>query len=638
MVTLKTSLKSVGISRRPLSTVAQRLAASRSDDFVDLSTRVNDLKLQLEILNALNILLFTAKDLTAFFNKLADLLRAQLGYQYIYIWLKSEENKNVRVLVNTSQKNKPQFREIPVGIVGKVMTTKKTILVSDVTRSPYYFKFDSKTRSQLTIPLLDNENECLGAINIESRNRDFFSSHDVDIVTSIAPSVSHAIQSAKLYQDVLFSERRYKNLINTMNEAVWLGDAEGRTKIVNPNFEKLFGYKAHELLGKDFCMFLKKNVNEKTLNRVRKKYAEIRLGKREQFEVIVPLPGGGTMPVIASCAPTQDGGVLTVITDMRKIKEAEDTIIDLQYKEKYLATITQNSMDAIVTLDGEDIVQTWNIGAEQMFGYTAEEITGKSVRVIVPHYLLEKKESDRLLDEANEKGFVRNYETVRLRKNGEAITISLTYTAVKNEQGGNIGYSVIYRDITKQKEDERQLQERLDRMQEAYLEMGKQRRYLDYISDAVDMCGETNSVQHVANFIVNAVVMLTKVDACTLRLYRPRDEKLELIAMTGVPGDWWGKKLVSLPGTTWERAMKLKRPIKIPDITKDPSYVSATLARKNSLRSSFIIPFFVRSKFVGTLTLYLSDENQRQMQLFDDDFLTIFAQQSAVALYMANGA
>jgi len=114
-----------------------------------------------------------------------------------------------------------------------------------------------------------------------------------------------------------------------------------------------------------------------------------------------------------------------------------------------LAAIVQNSDDAIVskTLDG--IVTSWNAGAERLFGYTAEDIIGKSITTIIPESRL-PEETD-ILAKIVRGEAVEHFETVRRRKDGSLVDVSITVSPLKDDDGRIIGASKIARDITEQK-------------------------------------------------------------------------------------------------------------------------------------------------------------------------------------------
>jgi two-component system sensor kinase FixL len=116
---------------------------------------------------------------------------------------------------------------------------------------------------------------------------------------------------------------------------------------------------------------------------------------------------------------------------------------------RWFASIVASSDDAIIskTLDG--IITSWNKGAERMFGYTAEEAVGKPVMILIPPD--RHNEEYIILERIGRGERVEHYETVRKRKDGSSIVISLTVSPVKDVEGKIIGASKIARDITDQK-------------------------------------------------------------------------------------------------------------------------------------------------------------------------------------------
>jgi PAS domain S-box-containing protein len=122
---------------------------------------------------------------------------------------------------------------------------------------------------------------------------------------------------------------------------------------------------------------------------------------------------------------------------------------------QYLAAIVQSSDDAIISKDLNGIITSWNKGAERLFGYTSEEVVGRPITILIPPD--RQGEEPIILDRIRRGQRVDNYETVRQRKHGELIEISLTISPVRNSQGKIIGASKIGRDITERKRREAQL-------------------------------------------------------------------------------------------------------------------------------------------------------------------------------------
>jgi PAS domain S-box-containing protein len=122
-----------------------------------------------------------------------------------------------------------------------------------------------------------------------------------------------------------------------------------------------------------------------------------------------------------------------------------------------LAAIVNSSEDAIVSKDLNGIVQTWNRAAEKMFGYTAEEIIGRPIRLIIPAE--RQSEEDNVLATIRDGRAVEHFETVRQRKDGSLIEISLSVSPVRARDGTIIGASKIARDISEQRRLARRAEE-----------------------------------------------------------------------------------------------------------------------------------------------------------------------------------
>jgi PAS domain S-box-containing protein len=122
-----------------------------------------------------------------------------------------------------------------------------------------------------------------------------------------------------------------------------------------------------------------------------------------------------------------------------------------------IAAVVESSDDAIISKSLDGIIMSWNNGAERIFGYTAEEIIGKSILVLIPPEL--QNEEPRIIERLKRGERIEHYETVRVAKDGRLIDISLTVSPVKDSSGKIIGASKIARDITEDKKRQEALRE-----------------------------------------------------------------------------------------------------------------------------------------------------------------------------------
>ena len=128
--------------------------------------------------------------------------------------------------------------------------------------------------------------------------------------------------------------------------------------------------------------------------------------------------------------------------------------------EKFFSDIILNSVDAIIGFDCDFKIFLWNKGAESIFGYSKNEVMGKEFSFLIPQYLLDKGEKDFLVKEVEEKGFITNYESERLTKDGQLINVSITRFLIFNEIKEKIGSVGMIRDITTIKKLQKELREK----------------------------------------------------------------------------------------------------------------------------------------------------------------------------------
>src|SRR4030095_8872112 len=128
----------------------------------------------------------------------------------------------------------------------------------------------------------------------------------------------------------------------------------------------------------------------------------------------------------------------------------------------WLAALIESADDAIIskTLDG--IITSWNEGARRIFGYEADEVIGTSVTILIPEGHLDEEPSILARLRAGQR--IEHYETVRVRKDGRLIDISLTVSPIRGPEGKVVGASKIARDITEQRQARRALDEASDRL------------------------------------------------------------------------------------------------------------------------------------------------------------------------------
>ena len=164
-------------------------------------------------------------------------------------------------------------------------------------------------------------------------------------------------------------------------------------------------------------------------------------------EIVLERLDGSRRTVLAHATPLTDDdgrlqGAVNILVDITDRKEAE--------KERaFLSAIVELSDDAIISKSLDGVIQSWNVGAERLFGYRADEAVGQSIKLIVPPELVH--EEHEIIARLSRGERIDHYETTRVAKDGKRIGISVTISPIRDGSGKIVGASKVARDITPQK-------------------------------------------------------------------------------------------------------------------------------------------------------------------------------------------
>ncbi|HEY2083688.1 MAG TPA: PAS domain S-box protein, partial [Verrucomicrobiae bacterium] len=280
-------------------------------------------------------------------------------------------------------------------------------------------------------------------------------------------------ERAKIQEQLQQSENRFRVTLGSIGDAVIATDREGRVEFMNSVAEKLTGWDSPQAFGVPLDTVFK-IVNESSRQPVESPVAHVfRKGVVVGLanHTVLIAKDGTERPIDDSAAPIRDGkedltGVVLVFRDATKQRAAELTA-------RKLATIVENSDDAIISKDLNGIITTWNRGAERIFGYTTDEAVGRPIQMLIPPDHI--NEEPQILDRIRKGERVDHYQTVRQRKDGSLVDISLTVSPVRDASGTVVGASKIARDVTEQ----RRIYDRLRESEERF------RITLTSIGDAV---------------------------------------------------------------------------------------------------------------------------------------------------------
>ncbi len=265
-------------------------------------------------------------------------------------------------------------------------------------------------------------------------------------------SLYDVTERKELEAELRASEERFRGIVETASEGVWLVDMLGRTVYANERMAALLGYQVAELTGRPITDFVFPEDVELAQSYIG---GNLR-GHTEQFDFRLRRRNGEAVLVLVGTSPVRDAtgevvGALGMFSDITERQRAEAT-------SAHLAAIVESADDAIVSKTLEGIVTSWNAGAEQMFGYTALEMIGQSIRRLIP--LDRQREEDEILASIRAGERIQHYETVRITKDGRTLDVSLTISPIRDRTGAIIGASKIARDITERRQLEYAVAER----------------------------------------------------------------------------------------------------------------------------------------------------------------------------------
>jgi PAS domain S-box-containing protein len=289
-------------------------------------------------------------------------------------------------------------------------------------------------------------------------------------ITPVRDSAGAITNFIAIKQDVternLAAEARafLASIVESSDDAIIGRTTDGAIVSWNRGAEALYGYHADEVIGRPFSMV----VAPERLDVVREVSKSLARGEKvSPFDGVALRKDGARVPISVCTSPIkgasgQTTGVAVVARDVTARRQA-------QQAGALLASIVESSDDAIIgkTLDGT--IVSWNHGAESLYGYRADEITGKSIALLSP-----PDRTDELLvmlDRMRRGENISHFDTARMRKDGTLVDVSISISPLKNAAGEVTGASTIARDMTGRKRAEESLRRRTEELERSNAEL-----------------------------------------------------------------------------------------------------------------------------------------------------------------------
>jgi PAS domain S-box-containing protein len=294
--------------------------------------------------------------------------------------------------------------------------------------------------------------------------------HTLKILAYLVPFIGLSLENIHIYREEKKAKKeveatvtKIETIFNTVQNGIILIDKKGIIQSFNIAAEKIFNWQAEEVIGKNVNMLMPEPFHSQ-----HGKYIDTYLntGKKKIIGIGREVEGlrrnGETFPLHLSVNQMMiDNRIYFtgVIVDNSLRKEAEEK---LKKSEEQYRKVVESTSEAIITIDDQGRITSWNYGAQITFGYSKDEVLGKHISLLAPKE--DPEEQRQLIKKLKTGQIVQNYEATRVAKSGTLVSVGMTLTPML-KNGKFIGISAVIRDITERKQAELKIRESSQRLQ-----------------------------------------------------------------------------------------------------------------------------------------------------------------------------
>ena len=348
--------------------------------------------------------------------------------------------------------------------------------------------------------------------------------------------------------------RHLAKVVESSDDAIISKNLDSIILSWNRAAERLFGYTADEAIGRSIRMI----IPEDRQHEEDEVLGHVRAGNPvTHYETIRRHKSGRPVPISLTVSPIYDesGKVIGASKIARDITERVEGAVTM----RRLASAIESSDDAIITKNLDSIITSWNPAAERIFGYTEKEAVGKSIRMLIPDDL--QGEEDMVLTKIRSGEKVDHYETIRQRKDGRKLSVSLTVSPIRDAGGRIVGASKIARDVT----DRVRLQAKAE-------EHATNTEKLGSIGATV---ASTLDRETIVQKVTDTATELTRAEFGAF-FYNVRDPKTGdaymLYTLSGAAKEAFSGFPHPRATAIFSPTFKGEQPVRLDDVTKDPRY------------------------------------------------------------------
>jgi PAS domain S-box-containing protein len=418
---------------------------------------------------------------------------------------------------------------------------------------------------------------------------------DLQLASLIAAQIAFAVERTRANLAARESEGRLRFALHAADMGTWDWDLRTNSVRWSDNLEQLHGLPPGTFDGtfESYTREIHPDDRERVLHALNRAVAG-EAAHEIEYRIVRPdgtiqwVEGKGRVEHGADGRPLMMTGVCMNVTPRKEAELARvEALEQSSHASQRLAAIVESSKDAIVSKDLNGTIMSWNRGAEQMFGYTAAEVIGRSIKVIIPASRL--PEEDIVLAHIRA-GEPVEMETVRQHKDGHHIDISLVVSPVRDGQGRIVGASKIARDIGARERDEAERAE-------------LHRRLTTLVAASATLLDSPES-ESVREATVSLARELLVADGYAVWMSGP-EHRWRVVKSEGVSSTFANRVIDSYRGRPPSPTAIFTEPLGITDVSAQPM-VDEQLAAyiQEGIKSMLVCPMRLGTERSGTLVFY----------------------------------
>jgi PAS domain S-box-containing protein len=541
------------------------------------------------------------------------LTASEIGYLYFYDEEKKQFTLNSwssHVMEECSIENPPRIYELDrTGMWGDAVRKREPIILNDF-HAPNpskkgYPDGHATLHRFMTIPIF-SDNQIVAVVGVANRTTDYDSS-DVRQLTLMMDTVWKYVARQQAKQALVESEEKYRRIIDTANEGIWVLDSDFNTVFANTRMADMLGCSTEELAGKEFEPFLlKEDLADHALRRERR-----RQGIAEHYERRFRRADASVVHTLVSATPLFDAehkfigsfGMFTDITDRKHVEQA------LQESETKYRRIIDTANEGIWALDSDFNTAFANQQMADILGCQIDEMLGHGFE---PFLFEEDWQDHSVRMERRRQGQAEHYERRFRRKDGQVVYTIVSAMPLFDDQHKFSGSFGMFTDITDRKNAEREIQNRTED--------------LIILNAIATTLNQPSGLENMLNTVLAQILDVLRLEAGAIYLFDPDTDKQTLSTAQGIPAtSFHSDKLLDMTADIFKKISKHRQPIILDDPQEFLDNDNPTSAYPH-----VVVPLENRERVIGILVFGKCRERMTSPQGIQ--FLTALGHQIGVAV------